>query len=623
MRFLKFMVHRLPSLRVALLFVGLCFSLIFKVVAQGNSDSLRLRLSANQTDRDRALTLLRMGNKFARKLQVDSASLYLKRGLDMMADQPRDSMNIIGNVWYGAFLLSVERIPESIPYLKEVVYENKIVFPEKYRLFASLRLANAYQRTGKIKDGISILMQVEPIVRQNDDKTSLADIYFLLGTLYGMDGNHDKVLKYFQESYKFIPPTDQYRKAMVANSLGNMYVNGNKPADALPYLNLAYQSAIKLGVINNAYFTLNNIAVCYLKLKQYTRANSLIDTILDSQNKQIDNNVIVQAFSIKAQILESQGHLRQARNIIDSAIALYRSGGEVSVLSPLLSEKARFDSLLGNYKASLTALKEVQQIKDSIYSQDKVKVIEEMRVKFDTQKVEEKNSELTTTLETEAKLRYLYIILGVIIVSLAVVLLLIQRQRVNTAKQKQLLSLKEIERAEQEKSRAKQEKEEAIDLVKITEEKLELHIDLADAEKVARETKERELIAALTLSGHRKDLLGKVETVIREYPSLSRKLEDLLETLGDSKELDEAWESYKGKFLQLHPDFFDKLQEYGADLTPYDQRLVAYIKLGLSIKEVASLLSVTEPSIHNSRSRLKKKLLLDPSQDLTKFITNF
>jgi len=71
---------------------------------------------------------------------------------------------------------------------------------------------------------------------------------------------------------------------------------------------------------------------------------------------------------------------------------------------------------------------------------------------------------------------------------------------------------------------------------------------------------------------------------------------------------------------ELHQAFFKKMREQFPDLSLYDLRLCAYLKIGLNSKEIAELLKVLPSSINVSRSRLRKKLNLKHDDDLYGFL---
>lgn len=73
---------------------------------------------------------------------------------------------------------------------------------------------------------------------------------------------------------------------------------------------------------------------------------------------------------------------------------------------------------------------------------------------------------------------------------------------------------------------------------------------------------------------------------------------------------------------QLHQEFFEKLRQDFSDLTSYDLRLCAYLKLGFNSKEIANMLNIQPSSVYISRSRLRKKLDLNSDKDLSSYLNS-
>lgn len=74
---------------------------------------------------------------------------------------------------------------------------------------------------------------------------------------------------------------------------------------------------------------------------------------------------------------------------------------------------------------------------------------------------------------------------------------------------------------------------------------------------------------------------------------------------------------------ELHQEFITKLHKEYGDLSVYDLRLCAYLKIGMNSKEISELLRVLPSSINVSRSRIRKKLGLRPDEDLFHVLNNF
>jgi DNA-binding CsgD family transcriptional regulator/membrane protein implicated in regulation of membrane protease activity len=83
------------------------------------------------------------------------------------------------------------------------------------------------------------------------------------------------------------------------------------------------------------------------------------------------------------------------------------------------------------------------------------------------------------------------------------------------------------------------------------------------------------------------------------------------------------WEEFQKRFEEVHQDYFIRMIRSFPVLTPADLRLVAFLKLGLSTKEIAVLTNRSKASIEVSRSRLRKKLNLSLSQNLTIYLSEF
>jgi len=107
-----------------------------------------------------------------------------------------------------------------------------------------------------------------------------------------------------------------------------------------------------------------------------------------------------------------------------------------------------------------------------------------------------------------------------------------------------------------------------------------------------------------------------------ENPSISkiRRLE--MRRLLDSY-LEKEDKTFEIQMDELHQHFFISLKEKFPNLSIYDLRMCAYLRVGLSSKEMAELFQVLPSSINVSRSRIRKKLNLDPDEDLYNFLSRF
>ena len=83
---------------------------------------------------------------------------------------------------------------------------------------------------------------------------------------------------------------------------------------------------------------------------------------------------------------------------------------------------------------------------------------------------------------------------------------------------------------------------------------------------------------------------------------------------------DDNWEKFEEGFNLVYDNFMAKLTRMFPDLKTNDKKLCAYLRMGLSSKEMASLLNTGVRSIETARYRLRKKLNLEQGDNLTEFI---
>jgi PAS domain S-box-containing protein len=140
--------------------------------------------------------------------------------------------------------------------------------------------------------------------------------------------------------------------------------------------------------------------------------------------------------------------------------------------------------------------------------------------------------------------------------------------------------------------------------------------------------KDRELISSLIQIAQKNEMvlyLRKNLLTIRNslQAPTQKKVSDMLQKIDEHqrKQLFN-WEDFKLHFEKVHQGFFTRLIGKYPALTSKDQRLCAYIHLGLSTKDISGLVNITPESAEIGRIRLRKKLGLDRSHNLSTFLQN-
>ena len=80
---------------------------------------------------------------------------------------------------------------------------------------------------------------------------------------------------------------------------------------------------------------------------------------------------------------------------------------------------------------------------------------------------------------------------------------------------------------------------------------------------------------------------------------------------------------FKTYFDSVHPSFFENLAKTNPNLTANELRLCAFLRMGLSTKEIAALTFREIRSVESARNRLRKKLELNLDENLLVYLSQF
>ncbi|MEZ5106952.1 MAG: hypothetical protein R2757_20775 [Draconibacterium sp.] len=103
-------------------------------------------------------------------------------------------------------------------------------------------------------------------------------------------------------------------------------------------------------------------------------------------------------------------------------------------------------------------------------------------------------------------------------------------------------------------------------------------------------------------------------------PVITRKIQNIHHNIQSNIMGDENWEKFEENFNLVYVNYMKKLSDQFPHLKMTDRKLCAYLRMGLTSKEMASLLNTSVRSIETARYRLRKKLMLEHDDNLSEFI---
>lgn len=97
-------------------------------------------------------------------------------------------------------------------------------------------------------------------------------------------------------------------------------------------------------------------------------------------------------------------------------------------------------------------------------------------------------------------------------------------------------------------------------------------------------------------------------------------IDSIISTIHTTKSLDKEWEKFDNYFARVHFSFYEGMLTKYPQLSDHEVRICSLLKLGLSNKEIATIMGIEQTSIRMAKYRLKKKLGLREDENVDDFL---
>jgi DNA-binding NarL/FixJ family response regulator len=150
----------------------------------------------------------------------------------------------------------------------------------------------------------------------------------------------------------------------------------------------------------------------------------------------------------------------------------------------------------------------------------------------------------------------------------------------------------------------------------------EINIQKLEKEKQEEvlDAKTREIATYSILVSNKNQLLKQVMELSNQSHNNKEATAKIHKIINENLDIDEEWDNFKLHFDKVHPQFFEKLKNTCSDLTEENLKMCAYLKIGMSNKQIAQLLHIEYNSVVVSKGRIKDKLKLEDDETLQDFI---
>jgi len=425
------------------------------------------------------------------------------------------------------------------------------------------------------------------------------------GMVYANLEDYDRALEIYDKSIeKFSQLNLKQRVATTFTKIGSVLILQNKLYDAKEYLtnalNIHSENNYEYGMAE-AHKKLGELFLLQNELEQAT--HHIAKAIVMSKRINDEDGLIGgliqfgKLLRLKGDFQSAQIHFELA---LDKATIKHLRKYKLEVYEELKILKKQE----GNLNESLEYYEKVIALKDSIYNIDKSKQIAALEFSSELKEKEKELSLLKAKEHSSSIVKWsLFVgIIGLTIISLLIINSFRQRGIRNkenaTRKQELLASKEELAKTALENAHLKQQE-------------LQQQLDF----------KNKELTSYALNFVQKNELLQQLQDQTNLAKTASPKeqnklIDQLSRTIKQHVNIDRDWEDFKRFFEEVHIDFHKKLQEKHPDLSSNDLKICTLTRLNLNTKETASILGISPESAKTARYRLRKKLHLEPEDEL-------
>lgn len=435
-----------------------------------------------------------------------------------------------------------------------------------------------------------------------------------IGWQYSLEGNHEKSKEYVMKAYSIaVSINDSLRIGQMAMNLADSYHRSETIDSAEKYIDIALDMLKNqnnpIGMPHAVAIKMENL---YLKEK-YKEAEVLALDYL-----KIFPEILIDDIKARFFLVLSKIYYRQ-KNIQEALYYAHRALNAVPALISIVEVYSHLSDLYknnNNFSLALLYKDSAMIAKDSLVKMNEIDRIVNNQIRADLLNSEK---ELIKNQLKQQNDRKLFIFSIVFIFVLACIIIWILRIQAVKNKQAKIISENKRQIAELELDKEKNKK-------KVMEQqyKEQETISLLEQEKLRNEieVKNRQLTAKVLFQTNRNKLIDGIIEVFLKNPQL---LENpTIKSLYQQLKM-ERRESVNNGFLvyfeQLNPVFFSTLKEKHPDLTANDIRVLSYIYLNLSTKEISNLLNIVPDSLKKKKQRLAGRLGIDTTE-LHNYLTN-
>ncbi len=588
-------MHQTSFLRV---FFGSLFFVLFSVEshAQKQLDSLRALVPALEGEEqiDLQITIARQ-LLYHSHTQAEELIHEVIRACDSL--DYRSGMSLALVVRSTLYQFQSKFVEAKKGYLEAIALAEEIVNQEALA-YGQLGLGGLHINKGEL--ALAYENHITGIASARTlDKPDLELTYLMnIGVIKQLLTEYEEAETYLQQALVIAEEHELvHRYGQVYGNLGIVELKRKNYGNSIEYQQQALVYFDDLKAYTQAAICLQNIGFAYAKLREYGKAAKAYDQSIELRLQSGDSLGYGKVLRYKGELNLDMGNTNMALRLLEEALTLAKRFDNEVLVSEILELQFSSYEKQADFRKALEVHKELTVAKDTLAQRANQTKVAELTSTFELEKLENENRiQLQKNEIKDLRIQQKNQLLTAFAVLIAVVALwgLYRRRQL-----KNQLVISDKDRL-------------------IAQKEVELRVKEFESEKSKLTLYAHQL---LSKNRHLEEVKQKLENELSHPVDQQQEIDQLIEKLRSTINDEKDWTAFRLYFDSLFPDFFDRAHErLGNDLTMYEQRLVALIKIALSNKEIGGILNISRTSVVRAKHRLRTKFGFEDNKSFESFI---
>ena len=348
-------------------------------------------------------------------------------------------------------------------------------------------IASYHHNTGNYEKSILTFKKSLPILKELKKQSKETSVYIGIGNSFYLQGDYDKAFEYYIKASKLYENVnDEIGYAKAISSIGFVYRTKNEFNKAIHNYQIALKILKRKNDVSGITSTLNNIGVVYLQIKNYDKAIEYFLQSLEIHEKnKSPEHKLLNLYNNIANAYSGLGKFKDALKYYDDALRISKSINNKYAISAILINMAGIhldmknysdailysDSALkgakeilavgliyncyekyaliysekGDYEKALEFMEQYYSLKDSVFTEESSRRIEELEIKYDTEKKEKKITIQDLEIKKKENQNLFLLIIASLVLIIAIIVILQYRIKFRRNNELRLANQKRIE----------------------------------------------------------------------------------------------------------------------------------------------------------------------------------